>query len=254
MIHDQALAVNSGRKVAGQEEGRIGLLIGGAGAETVGSGVKVSGHLAGLGEHILRLHFVKARLRLDLLTSRSAHSCGGGLLCGHSAGHCHRCQGKAGAQAVDADLGSHRPHGDILGQANQTGLAGTVGRASDRPQAIDRGHIDDIALAAGQEVVQGLSAEHKRPAQINRHQGVVEIIIGSLDGLAAATHSGGRYFRLQSFGTTQVPLALQTRTGSSRTSAAEALTSGLAVMTLYAVKVIFREVLPTETISPLASM
>ena len=62
------------------------------------------------------------------------------------------------------------------------------------------------------------------------------------------------YFRLQAAGTTQVPLARQTSTGSSSTSAADALISGRAVMTLWAVKVILREVFPTETISPLASM
>ncbi len=40
------------------------------------------------------------------------------------------------------------------------------------------------------------------------------------------------YFLLEALGITQIPSALQTRTGSSRKSAAEGLTSALEVITL----------------------
>ena len=58
------------------------------------------------------------------------------------------------------------------------------------------------------------------------------------------------YFLLHSFGVTQVPVALATTIGSSRTSAAEALMSGLAAITFLASNFIFLEVLPTLVISP----
>lgn len=58
------------------------------------------------------------------------------------------------------------------------------------------------------------------------------------------------YFLLHSFGVTQVPVALATTIGSSRTSAAEALMSGLETITFLASKAIFLEVLPTLVISP----
>ena len=60
--------------------------------------------------------------------------------------------------------------------------------------------------------------------------------------------------RCLSLGTTQVPLALQTTTGGSRVSQAVALISGRGVITFIASKVIFRDVLPIWTISPLTSM
>ena len=59
-----------------------------------------------------------------------------------------------------------------------------------------------------------------------------------------------RYFLLQSFGVTQVPVALQTTIGSSKKSAAEALMSGLACTTFLASKDIFLEVFPIFVISP----
>lgn len=59
--------------------------------------------------------------------------------------------------------------------------------------------------------------------------------------------------RCFSRGTTQVPLARHTTIGSSSTSQAESL-PGSGRITLRASKRIFREVLPTSTISPSASM
>jgi hypothetical protein len=52
----------------------------------------------------------------------------------------------------------------------------------------------------------------------------------------------------------QVPLAVATSTFSWSTSAADGDRSGRDVMTLYAEKVIFRDVFPVATISPVASM
>ena len=52
------------------------------------------------------------------------------------------------------------------------------------------------------------------------------------------------YFRWQLLGTTQVPLARQTTTGSSSTSAAEAEISVRARITFFASKIILREEFP----------
>ena len=65
--------------------------------------------------------------------------------------------------------------------------------------------------------------------------------------------SAGRYARCFSFGTTQVPVARQTTTGSARTSAAESDRSGRGTITFRASKRIAREVAPARTISPSAS-
>ena len=64
---------------------------------------------------------------------------------------------------------------------------------------------------------------------------------------------GRQPLRCLSFGVTQVPVARQTTTGGSRTSAAESLTSGAERTTLRASKAIFRLVFPTAVITPSAS-
>ena len=58
------------------------------------------------------------------------------------------------------------------------------------------------------------------------------------------------YFLLNSFGVTHVPVALATTIGSSKKSAAEALTSFLETITFLASNFIFLEVFPILVISP----
>src|SRR5574344_492316 len=60
--------------------------------------------------------------------------------------------------------------------------------------------------------------------------------------------------RWQLLGTTQVPDALHTTTGSGRTSAAEAEMSVRGAITFLASKTLVRELLPTWVISPTASI
>ena len=66
--------------------------------------------------------------------------------------------------------------------------------------------------------------------------------------------SSVNYLRCLSFGTTHVPLARHTTIGSSRTSHAESLMSGLGAITLRASNTIYLDVFPSDTISQTASI
>ena len=112
---------------------------------------------------------------------------------------------------------------------------------------IEKGHVQVDFCAVGRPA--GGRSIEKHPVHTRRvfFSKVLKVL---KDVSVSITTKVMDYFLLHSFGVTQVPVALATTIGSSRTSAAEALMSGLAAITFLASNFIFLEVLPTLVISP----